>query len=738
MKKINILLNIVFFFELIIPILNYEYIYEPEEVINYINQEKMSNEDLESIIDYFINIFNDAYAFNEISANPPQPPFQNNYHEKTDIIVELNEMKEKVKNNEIIEVYDFYSEIINIISKLKDSHIQINWSLLNLDDFFILAPVDFYVKDVDGIPKVFSNCVTEEFENSFDQDVIDTLDICDTNDESPIISINGYDPFDYINYFGNYFSSTKNEHASFSFRLKFHNDLPLNYYPFKLDEFEQLQIEFESGDIINSKFFIGSNLDINNGDRRNLRNLQKNNININKKNKLRKYLKKRKLNNQINWNFKNGDDIKCYEDSIKEINIYYISTFAPDNKDNYLKVIEYCSELFDKNNYPIVVINDLNEGGFVYLSQIFLGIISPLMSINLYKGRIRITDSFKESEEINYYIETNMTSSENCLHTNYDRLTSQKIHVNYGENLENDLTQMFFINNITIHNYIETARNKMKHKRKPTEILIYTDGYTFSAASLFMQYLQKSGGGIIASYLGNPNHKNDKYFDISQSPSPVFTHNLLEIFSPENYNLLNSNKENGWKMQMPGIQSFYDSNDYEIPLEYEVILPDINSNIYECFDEELYEKFMLNAKNIFEKFKNECNPNNTNLVKVTDECDNTFGNTYTHGGYECGDDGKWTNNCVPSYCDPGYFFNKNKKKCVKDICSSIPIKIIDNEIDETNIKTDITIDDESNRDETNIKTDITKDDESNRKNSYGTNIYYHFLYIALLFSFILI
>ena len=481
------LLNIVFFFDLIIPILNYEYIYEPEEVINYINQEKMSNEDLESIIDYFINIFNDAYAFNEISANPPQPPFQNNYHEKTDIIVELNEMKEKVKNDEIIEVYDFYSEIVNIISKLKDSHIQINWNLLNLNDFFILAPIDFYVKDVDGIPKIFSNCLTEEFAESFDQDIIDTLDICDTNDESPIKSINGYDPFDYINYFGNYFSSTKNEHASFSFRLKFHNDLPLNYYPFKFEEFDQLQIEFESGDIINSKYYIGSNVDINNNDRRNLRNLKKNNININKKNRLKKYLKKRKLNSQINWNFKNGDDIKCYEDSINEINIYYISTFAPNSKDNYLNIIEYCSELFDKNNYPIVVINDLNEGGFVYLSQIFLGIISPLMSINLYKGRIRITDSFKETDEINYYIETNLTSSENCLHTNYDRLTSQRVHANYGENLENDLTQMFLISNITIHNYIEAARNKMEHKRKPTEILIYTDGYTFSAASLFMQ-----------------------------------------------------------------------------------------------------------------------------------------------------------------------------------------------------------------------------------------------------------
>ena len=61
---------------------------------------------------------------------------------------------------------------------------------------------------------------------------------------------------------------------------------------------------------------------------------------------------------------------------------------------------------------------------------------------------------------------------------------------------------------------------------------------------------------------------------------------------------------------------------------------------------------------IFEKYKTDCNPKNKNLVKVTEECDNKFGNNYTHGGYECGSNGKWTNKCVASYCDMGYFFNQ--------------------------------------------------------------------------------
>ena len=113
----------------------------------------------------------------------------------------------------------------------------------------------------------------------------------------------------------------------------------------------------------------------------------------------------------------------------------------------------------------------------------------------------------------------------------------------------------------------------------------------------------------MASYLGNRKHKNDKYFDISQSPSPIFNHNLLKIFSPENYINLNSNDENEWEIQMPGIQTFYDLNDYKIPLEYEVILPGVNSEMCENLDEETYEKFyqkvfLKNIKmNVIQKIK---------------------------------------------------------------------------------------------------------------------------------------
>ena len=104
-------------------------------------------------------------------------------------------------------------------------------------------------------------------------------------------------------------------------------------------------------------------------------------------------------------------------------------------------------------------------------------------------------------------------------------------------------------------------------------------------------------------------------------------------------------------------------------------------------DEETLSIFISNAKDILTKFQTDCNKSNKNLVKISEECDGQFGNDYTHGGYECGNDGKWSNKCVPSCCDPGYFFKKKKKKCVKDICSSIEVIVEEDSTNQDNSTT---------------------------------------------------
>jgi len=720
MEKINYSIYILSFIILIKAIISeYNYYYNPEDVINFINQEPLDNykEVFKEILRNLNEIFSDAYAFNEIAINPTQPFFNNSYHNEVNLREKFNEFINRVENGEISQNYEFYREIMKIISKLKDSHIQINWNFLNLDKFFIVSPVYFEMRyDTSGEPKIFLKCS--------DASDPDSDFVCPEEEYEDyfITSINDINPFDFINNFGGDFVSTKNLHGTFSFKLDYHNEVPLSDYPLDENDLGKLIIEFDSGEPLETQYYIASD-EIEIEDIRILRNLNHkikdtslktdNNDNIKRTNE-KKYSrfknihnknKKRRRLKDINWNLPEDDiELNCSTDDDKEINIFYITTFLPKDKDAFIEKIENCYfNFFDKNKYPILVISHLNDGGFVYLSQLFLGIISPLISINMYKGRIRLTDSFKETDDIIYYIETNLTNSNNCLHTNYEQLKNNNVKVDYGDNIQQDLSEMFFLNNITIHNRIENWRKKMNYKRKPTEILIFTDGYSFSAASLFMQYLQRGGGAIIASYLGNPKYIDDIPFDISQSPSPVFTHNLLKIFSPDNYKKLldaNNNYKNyenedenkektndEWEIQMPGIQSFYGPNDYQTPLEYEVVPADEKSNIFVNFDGDSYNKFITKAKDIFEKYKTECNPKNKNLLKISDECDSKFPNDYTHGGYECGEDWKWSNKCVASYCDPGYFFHIEKKKCVKDVCSSISVTIIeDNDYSRPNLR----------------------------------------------------
>lgn len=659
-----------------------DYIYSPSDVIEYINNKfSYTKEYYSSFIEDLSNTFSDAYTFNDISKNPPQPDFNSAYHPQVDIQKELKEI-----DLDDITPYEFYRKIWLVISKLKDQHIQINWKPLKLDKFYILGPIEYSMKEDDnGNPKIFGECLDSEQLENFDNSG-DISDICEYYSNTEIKTINEKDPFEYINNFGDNFLSTKNIHGTFSFKLRYHNNVPLSDYPLSLEELQNYQVEFESGESFNTEYLIQSDIDIDNDEDR-LRNLDIKNNTVHKKkiiiknnNNLLKKTPKRNekmtvsqsklLGARFFWNYEYEDILKCYFDQTNQVNIYYISSFEPSNKDKFNQTLEKCYKLIDDNIYPIIVINDLNNGGFVSFSQLFLGIISPLIPIRLYSGRIRISETFDETEKINQFINSNLTIIKDCTNGTYENLIKGSLDVNYGNNINSNLTELFYINNNTIYNNIENARNEMNNKRKPTEILIYTDGYSFSATSLYLKYLKENGGGIITQYLGNPK-KSDENFDISQSPTPVFSSSILKTFSPEHYSKLLDEKE--CELQLSGIQTFYNSIDINVPLEYQISLPDEKSEIYEIFEDDSYQKFVDKAKIIFEKYKNECNTENKNLLKITEECDRKFGNNYTHGGYECGNDGKWTTNCIPSYCDLGYTFDKTNKKCMKDACSSFDV-----------------------------------------------------------------
>ena len=644
-----------------------EYFYEPSQVIDYFNKQTLSKQDKDTILEYISKIFSESYAFNEIAKNPPQPDFDSKYHTPVDIQKQLKEISTENLSN-----YDFYRKISLILADLKDGHVRMFWNKFKFHEFYIRAPIEFYIQEYDGENRIFGECAENDIINLF-LNAGDIEEICSSySSDYPISSINDMDPFEWVNNFGGNLISTKNPQATFSFKLRFHNQVSLGDYPFSLEELQNFKVEFEDeeGGTVSfvTDYLIYSDIDIEETKLRNLE-LNKNNNNKNynklkhKRGNNKRKSKIRKLETVINWDYQYGDDLKCIFDKENNLNIYYIASFWADNMIKYKETLINCYKLFDKNNYPIVVVNDLNNGGYIYFSQLFLGILSPLMPIDLYKGRFRITDNFKNTENITEFLNTNFTNIDNCKSENFEDLTKNKITVDHGNNIKEELSKLFFISNDTIHDEITKIRSEMKNKRKPTDIIIFTDGYTLSSAAFLVKYLQKNGGGIVVGYSGNPQN-DDLVFDSGQSASPLFNSQILKIFN-ENYNslLIKYNIE----LEMPGILSFYDDSNNNIPIEYSVTPVDEKVDIYEPFDEISYESFVAVSKEILEKYKTQCNTNNINLIKIVEKC--SFTKNYIHGGYLCQEDGSWGTECVASYCDDGYIFDKNKNECVIDVCS---------------------------------------------------------------------
>ena len=92
---------------------------------------------------------------------------------------------------------------------------QVTPSGIDLEKSVALIPFSFSIKkdeNDNNKPKLFIN-VIPDLAATFFEDIIEQL--MNVNDQ-PLKSINGNDPFDYIQYFtGNKYFQTKNRHATF-------------------------------------------------------------------------------------------------------------------------------------------------------------------------------------------------------------------------------------------------------------------------------------------------------------------------------------------------------------------------------------------------------------------------------------------------------------------------------------------------------------------------------------------
>ena len=377
----------------------------------------------------------------------------------------------------------------------------------------------------------------------------------------------------------------------------------------------------------------------------------------------------------VDWKYETKDHLlKCKVDENHKYNIFIQTGFSFEDLDDVLNVMDNCSKLFYSNNYKIIGIENQNGGGNPIFSEIWHQLIQQKTLDKTFRSLIINDDAFDYFKKSRFF--SSLADIETCKY-----FISQKemgeIVDNYGisedfhEEIKHHRSKIYDFLEKNLRKILEKIRkNNFKTNKKnlknPTDIIIFTDSYCYSACSGFIKAFQNTGGAIIVGFNGNPKIKGTKEFDGSQSSSSVmnFT-DTKEFFELKNL---------GYKViGITYSESFDDSYQNEreapIPREYAVDLVDRRVPIYGPYSDDLYEKFIKYADKIFEEFKNNCNKDNKRLILDDETC---VLKGHEKGGHPCGDDGKWDKEtCVAYYCDLGYYYDQYQKKCVLDICTNI-------------------------------------------------------------------
>jgi len=213
--------------------------------------------------------------------------------------------------------------------------------------------------------------------------------------------------------------------------------------------------------------------------------------------------------------------------------------------------------------------------------------------------------------------------------------------------------------------YEDTMRRALnsalkKHIRKPTDIIVVTDGFCFSACSFFVDNVIRAGAAIVSGIGGYL--PDDKFFVPSQCPSTVIDPSLyVETISNNSYY--------GLEFRTTFMESYDITNDMKetIPGDFQVFHIDTHLEYYDSLFPKMSD-IAEKAAAVITKFQTNCNPDNHRLVFVTDKCSVKDPNALTVG-YGCASTGVWDeSSCLISTCKPGYRVDFETNKCVKNYC----------------------------------------------------------------------
>lgn len=692
----------------------------PSQVFGCMNSIDFGSSYYKEAIDDIIKLV-EPYVYLDILKNPPQPNGFSNYFKPVDLIAELKKVKTEGTN-----FYEFYRSVQKALYSTKDGHFVFqfpgNKDYDNkLSNFFAILPLALNIDinnnnepGMKGVPLVGD--IYQQFPNG-----LAVKEIIERNSNNFITSINGISPIDFVLNFGSdYYNQMKNKDAKYTYASAVLTGKPmLPFFPLLEEDFSDLTVVYSNGESFKTDFIFLNTKAVSTTNRRDVssldefaREMLKNHdgsnfiglsdvieaYNSGEKPWAKKTLtesgavqamknldfekiileatevknaSKRAVEttaNTITWDYSTSDSkLKCRIDNKNKMNVFFLKSFDTNYFEKFVDVLLRCETAFDMNEYPIMVINDNNGGGDVLLALLFQEILQPDMTARTfisYKKDERVGNLIKAAIEMGYY--QNPATGNNI--TSFEELMEGAEVDNFGNGVSHSRSKPALYLYSDIRGRLDKQKLSFKRNKKPTDIIVFTDSLSFSAGSFFTKGLKEAGAAIIVGYNGYPGSKKET-FDIGQAPTNNFR-DYLHLLGKDEYNRLN---EKGIFYISISVGETYRLSDVEngvkplVPREFLFDAPDERVAIYSAYSDDKYDIFMEAAKNVLEKYKTECNPDNLGLHMRNVLCDAKINKAHMHGGYVCGADGKWSTKCEGYYCDNGYYFNTKTKECVVDL-----------------------------------------------------------------------
>ena len=664
---------------------------------------QLNQQDKTDIMNQFTEVI-EAYAFKDILKSPPNESENKTYHYYCDIDQEIKTIKETQYSS----FYDWFYSMQILIQKTHDLHLafslnkETNHEYQNILNFQYYLPFHFYLigKDV----YILSN-------DYFKQLGIQVPSEIEEYQEKKVVSINGKDPLSFIREFGERFTGLKSPHAKFTYAQ---NVIAFDTLASSTVTKEYLKtdilVQYENVEnVIKYNYrmiFVNPNklsMKAQKNFKNHLKNTHRKVLKIEdiveteelyeKKQQLKQKQLKEKKEKELNIKMvsEQREDIYCYIDETNKVNTLVLTKFYPEEIDSeelmnsngassldlskglesFLEAAMNCATSFDENTYPIQIILPLNGGGISYIGQFVEKIFAPSDDVSII-GSMRISPLSEKIAKSRYGI--TLRNTEECSFQqdlfNSETLGSwytNPVNIQYGNETHS-------ITKPSLMPYIELYNFKMKNQRKPSEIVVYTDAFCYSCCSIFTKGIKEHGSAIIVGYNGDPSLEGVKEFDVGQAPSAVESVDTYYT-TPET----SAMKRLGFTMTFTFIESFRYNYQYneKYPREFLIDEIDVRSPINE-FNEETRSAFSEYTNKVVQMYQSQCNAENKRLVKIDNKCDEGMKQKDEHarGGYVCGNDNQWSEECVIANCEEGYLFDFDQQKCIDDICYLFHNKLI--------------------------------------------------------------